>query len=212
MKDHVPLERVYVAWPTPALFQPDDGELDLASAILSDGLSSRLEKTLVYDKQLCSNVAAFQQSSEISSMFLVVATARPGASLPAIEQALTGEIAKLATEGPTEQELARAKAKWELQYLSGLERIGGFGGQADVLNQYNTYLGDPDKFAADVNRHRQVTIDSLKAATNKWLNTPNRLLVRFHPEKVGPQASTVTLDRSKPPALGQDVAFQVPEK
>src|SRR3954464_10674154 len=114
VKDHVPLERVYVAWPTPALFQPDDGELDLASAILSDGLSARLEKTLVYDKQLCSSIAAFQQSSEVASMFLVVATARPGASLPAIEEALTGEIAKLATEGPTEQELARAKAKWEL--------------------------------------------------------------------------------------------------
>ncbi len=35
--------------------------------------------------------------------------------------------------------------------------------------------------------------------------------MRFHPEKVAPQTSTVTLDRSKPPALGQDVAFQVPE-
>jgi zinc protease len=211
VNDHVPQERVYIAWPTPAFFQQGDAELDLASAILSDGLSSRLEKTLVYDKQLCSNVMAFQQSYEIAGMFLTVATARPGASLPAIENTLTEEIAKLASEGPTEQELARAKAKWELQYLSGLERIGGFGGQADVLNQYNTYLGDPDKFAADVNRHRLVTIDSLKTATNKWLNTQNRLLVRFHPEKVAPQASTVTLDRSKPPALGQDVAFQVPE-
>ena len=211
VQDHVPLERVYIAWPTPAFFQPDDAELDLASAILSDGLSSRLEKTLVHDKQLCSNVAAFQQSFEIAGMFLTVATARPGASLPAIEQALTGEIAKLATEGPTEQELARAKAKWELQYLSGLERIGGFGGQADVLNQYNTFLGDPEKFAADVNRHRLVTTQSLKAATNKWLNTSNRLLIRFHPEKVAPQPSTVMLDRSKPPALGQDVAFQVPD-
>ncbi|MFL6415210.1 MAG: M16 family metallopeptidase [Bryobacteraceae bacterium] len=211
VNDHVPQERVYVAWPTPAFFQQDDAELDLASAILSDGLSSRLEKSLVYDKQLCSNVAAFQQSFEIAGMFLTMATARPGASLPAIEKALTDEIATLAAEGPTESELARAKAKWELQYLSGLERIGGFGGQADVLNQYNTFLGDPDKFAADVQRHRQVTVNSLKAATSKWLNTQNRLLVRFHPEKVAPQTSTVTLDRSKPPALGQDVAFQVPE-
>src|SRR3954451_23468266 len=82
VKDHVPLERVYVAWPTPAFFQQGDAELDLASAILSDGLSSRLEKTLVYDKQLCSNVAAFQQPFEISGMFLTIATVRPGASLP----------------------------------------------------------------------------------------------------------------------------------
>ncbi len=83
----------------------------------------------------------FNSRMRLQDMFLTMATARPGASLPAIEKSLTEEIAKLATEGPTEQELARAKAKWELQYLSGLERIGGFGGQADVLNQYNTYLG-----------------------------------------------------------------------
>ncbi|MFL6446597.1 MAG: M16 family metallopeptidase [Bryobacteraceae bacterium] len=211
VNDHVPLQRVYIAWPSPAFFQPDDAELDLASAILSDGLSSRLNKALVYDKQLCSNVVSFQQPFEISGMFLAVATARPGASLAAIERGVTEEIAKLATDGPAEQELARAKAKWELQYLSGLERIGGFGGQADVLNQYNTYLGDPDKFAADVNRHRLVTINSVKSATGKWLNTSNRLLIRFHPEKMAPEPATVTLDRSRPPALGQDVAFQVPE-
>lgn len=211
VKDHVPQERTYFAWASPAAFQPDDAELELASAILTDGLSSRLNKALVYDKQLCSNVTSFQANSEIASIFVAWATARPGMDLTTIEEAFTAEIARLAAEGPTEQELARAKAKWELQYLSGLERIGGFGGQADVLNQYNTYLRDPDKFSLDVNRHRSVTVASLKAATGKWLNTSNRLLLRFHPETLTPKTAVAALDRSKPPSLGQDVSFQVPQ-
>jgi len=135
-------------------FDPGDGELDLVSLILTDGLSSRLNKSLVYDKQICSDVVSFENSSEIAGDFVVWVTARSGASLAQAEQTVTEEIARLAKEGPTAAELSRAKTKWEFQYVTGLERIGGFGGKADLLNTYNTFLGDPDKFAADVQRHR----------------------------------------------------------
>ncbi len=86
IKDHVPQERTYFAWPTPAFFEPGDAELDLASLILTDGLSSRLKKSLVYDQQLCSNVISAQDSREISGAFLIWATARPGASMPRVEE------------------------------------------------------------------------------------------------------------------------------
>ncbi|HET7841329.1 MAG TPA: pitrilysin family protein, partial [Terriglobia bacterium] len=182
VKDHVPQERTYVGWVSPSYFAPGDAELDLTTLILTDGLSSRLNKTLVYDKQLCSDVVSFQNSMEIAGQFIVWLTARPGASLPQIEQIATEEIARLAKDGPTAAELDRAKSKWEFQYVTGLERIGGFGGKADLLNMYNTFLGDPDKFAADVQRHRDVTPESLRAAVAKWLDTPDRVVVRFHPE------------------------------
>jgi zinc protease len=210
VKDHVPQERTYFAWPTPAYFANGDADLDLASLVLTDGLSSRLNKSLVYDKQLCSDVVSFQNSSEIASDFVAWATARPGASLPQVEQIVTQEITRLAHEGPTLEELNRANAKWELQYVTGLERIGGFGGQADVLNQYNTYLGDPDKFAQDVRRHRSVTAESLKHSVAVWLDTRNRLLVRFHPEKAALEANAA-IDRTKQPELGADQPFHAPE-
>ena len=60
-------------------------------------------------------------------------------------------------KGPTAAELERAKTKQESEFVSGLERIGGFGGKADVLNQYNTFLGDPGKIEADLGRYRAVT-------------------------------------------------------
>jgi len=208
--DRVPQERVYLAWPTPALFDPGDGTLDLVSLILASGLSSRLNQSLVYDKQLCSNVNAFQNSLEISGYFGIIATARPGAPLAQIEQNISAEISRLAKEGPTPEELNRAKTKWEFEYISGLERIGGFGGQADLLNQYNTYLGDPNQFAFDLERHQRVTADDIRHDVARWLDTPNRVTVRFHPEaSVRPAVSN--LDRSKPPALGADRPFQAPE-
>jgi zinc protease len=210
VNDRVPQERTYLAWPSPAVFDPDDGPLDLASLILTSGLSARLTQTLVYDKQLCSNVSSFQNSNEIAGFFAIIATARPDASLSQIEQIVNAEVSRLAREGPSAAELNRAKTKWEFSFVSGLERIGGFGGQADLLNQYNTFFGEPDKFAADVERHRRVTADDVRRAVSRWLDTPNRVAVRFHPEQSKAIAGT-TVDRSKPPSLGADRPFTAPE-
>ncbi|MDT4966596.1 MAG: zinc protease [Acidobacteriota bacterium] len=209
VNDRVPQERTYFSWHTPAFFDQGDADLDLTSTILTDGLSSRLNKVLVYDKQLASDTVSFQWSKENSSNFVVWVTARPGTKLPQIEQIVTDEIARLAKDGPTATELNRAKTKWEFGFVTGLERIGGFGGKADLLNQYNTFLGDPNKFEADIARHRNATIESVRDAVGKWLNTRNRLVVRFHPETSG-RESQIALDRSKQPSLGGDRPFMVP--
>jgi zinc protease len=210
VKDHVPQERTYFAWPAPAFFDPDDADLDLTSLVLTDGLSSRLNKALVYDKQICSDVVSFENSAEIAGSFVIWVTARPGASLAEAERVTAEEISRLAKEGPTAEELSRAKTKWEFQYVTGLERIGGFGGKADLLNTYNVFLGDPDKFAADVTRHRAVTAESLRQAAGKWLDTQNRVVIRFHPESFEVDTKG-SVDRAKAPDLGADRKFLAPE-
>jgi zinc protease len=137
-------------------------------------------------------------------------TARPGSGLGQIESIVTDEIARLAKDGPTAAEVSRAKNKHESEFISGLERIGGFGGKADVLNQYNTFLGDPGKLEADLARTRAVTPEAVRAATDRWLNTRNRAILRFHPEKSTRPADAMTLDRTSQPRLGADRPFVAP--
>lgn len=209
VSDRVPAERLYFGWHTPALFDAGDAELELAATIMTDGLSARLNKALMYDKQLASNVTAFQSGQPLSGFFMMWVTARPGADLRQIEQIVGDEINRLAKEGPTADELNRAKTKWEFGFVSGLEAIGGFGGKSDRLNMYNTYLGDPGKFEADLARHNGVSAESMKAALDKYLNNKNRVNVRFRPEKSS-KASDVAIDRTKEPALGGDKPFTAP--
>jgi zinc protease len=209
VRDRVPQERIYLAWPSPQYFAKDEPELVLASSILTDGLSSRLNKKLVYELQICSNVSSFNDASEIAGAFVVIATARPGANLLRIEEIIAREIAAFAAKGPTRRELVRAKTKWEYDFISGLERIGGFGGKADRLNAYNTYLGDPGKFGEDLTRYRNVTPGGVRTAVERWINTRNKLIVRFYPEQSG-RAVSSTLDRTVIPALGVDREFIVP--
>lgn len=208
--DRVPQARTYMTWPVPEYFSPEEAPLELTSAILTDGLSARLNKVLVYDRQLCTNVFSFNNSMEISGFFSVVATARPGVELEQIENIVTAELSRLAKEGPTPAELRRAQTKREYNFVTGLERLGGFGGKADLLNQYNVYLGDPNKFEADVNRYRRVTVNDVRQVVATWLDTRHRLLVRFYPETSG-RPPDVALDRQQEPALGVDKPFRTPE-
>jgi zinc protease len=205
--DRVPQERVYMAFPTPPLFAPGDAELDLASHILTEGLSSRLNKALVYDRQLCSAVTSAQASREIAGLFMVIATARPGAKLSEVEAIVTEEIARLARTGPTAAELARARTRLEFDYVSNLERIAA---KADLLNSYNTFFGDPGRFREDLARYRSATAADVQKTVDRWLNTSNRALVRFRPESSG-RAAAASVDRSAEPAPGEDKPFRAPE-
>ncbi|HVK39469.1 MAG TPA: pitrilysin family protein [Candidatus Kapabacteria bacterium] len=209
-KDRVPQEAVYIAWPAPPYFDAEEAPLDMAASVLADGLSSRLRKVLQYDRQLVTNVYAFNEAREISGNFVVVAEARQGAELEEIETVITQEIARLARQGPSAEELDRAKTKWEFGYVAGLERIGGFGGKADRLNQYNTFFGTPDRFKEEVTRYRGVTAEHVRAATSKWIDNRNRVVLRFRPETSTREIAS-TLDRSTAPALGADRPFSVPE-
>jgi zinc protease len=207
--DRVPQERIYMVFAGPERFSSDEAALDVASTVLTDGLSSRLNKVLVYDRQLASNVSSFNWANEISGAFIVIATARPGASLAEIEKTVTEEIARLAKSGPTTEEVERAKTKWEYDFVSNLERIGGFGGKADRLAEYNTFLGEPGYFDEDLARYRNITAATVKNVVAKWMDTPNRLLVRFHPEASSRAAGEI--DRTKQPALAADKTYTVPE-
>jgi zinc protease len=211
VRDRVPQERTYFAWPAPPYFDAEESSLDILSSVLTDGLSSRLNKALVYDRHIASDVSSFNFASEISGAFIIIATARPGASLDEIEKSVSEEIARIARTGPTTEEVERAKTKWEYQFVTGLEQIGGFGGKADRLAQYNTFLGDPARFDEDVARYRAVTPASIKAAAAKWIDNRNRLLIRFRPETSKRAAAAAPVNRAEQPKMGEDRRFVVPE-
>jgi len=207
--DRIPQERLYLVWPTPGYFHADDAELDLASRILSQGKNSRLYKTLVYDRQIASDVSAFNYSLEIAGLFGIIATARPGQSLTELEEIILDEVGGFAERGPSEEELLREKAKQEFDFVNGLERLGGLGGKADLLNQYNTYLGAPGFFAEDYERFEQVNVGGIRRVVQRYLSTSNRLCVSFKPE-ASERPKAVEFDRSQVPSFGAKRSFSPP--
>jgi zinc protease len=190
--DQVELPRVYLAWLTSSIFKSGDADADLASEILGGGKSSRLYKKLVYEKQIALDVSASQQSLILGSVFEIVVTARPGHTADEMEKAVDEELAAFRKNGPTAVELERARNGTETGMIQGLERLGGFGGVADRLNEYNHYLGNPGYFPQDVHRYQAATTDSIRAFAEAQLKPNARVVVYGIPGKpdLGPDVPT----------------------
>jgi zinc protease len=193
LEDRVQLPRLYLAWLTPEMFAAGDAELDLAADLVANGKTSRLYRRLVFDERIATDVSASQNSREITGFFQVAATAAPGHTLVELERAIVQEIARLVTDGATEEEMERGRVQAESQFMFRLQTVGGFGGKSDQLNAYNVLLGDPGYFDRDLDRYRHATGTSLRDVVARYLSGPGRVALsvvpRDHPELALPDST-----------------------
>jgi len=180
--DRVELPRVYMAWLTPPAFQPGDAELEVTAQILAGGKSSRLYKSLVYQRQIAQEAAAAQNSNALTSTFTVDATARPGHDAAELETAIDAELKALRDTGPSEQEVERARNTIETAMLTSIEKLGGTG-LANQINQYNQYTGDPGYLPKDIERLRRVSAADVRRVAQAWLQPNARVIVSGVPGK-----------------------------
>jgi zinc protease len=192
MEDRVQFPRIYLAWLTPAQYAPGDTDLDLVAQILAGGKNSRLYKRLVYDLQIAQSVNAGQASAALGSSFQIVVTAKPApgrapkspqAMIDEVKAIVDEELEKLRREPPAERELERALNQVEASFFDRIERVGSFGGKADLLNAYFTATGNPDYFNEDLSRYRARSVTDVQAAVRRWLPADRRVELTVMPKK-----------------------------
>jgi zinc protease len=111
----------------------------------------------------------------------LTATAAPGHTLAELERAIFEEIARLATEGPTDDEIERGRVQAEAQFMFRLQTVGGFGGKSDQLNAYNVFLDDPAYFDRDLARYQVVSKSSLRDVAARYLDPSRRVTLSIVP-------------------------------
>jgi zinc protease len=202
--DHVAEERMYFAWPTPAYLSVDTMRLELVKKILKRRLSGEL---IYSEKPPCSEVSVDTNTNEDASAFIVEASARPGVSLAEIEAKVDAAIALLAKDGPKADELEGAKSRFQFGELSAFDTLQS---TAELLNKGQTYAGDAADYTRRWNQLAGITADEVRTATQQWIHTNHRLLIRFHPD-LAQVDSVAAIDRSIVPKVIPDPPFVAPK-
>ena len=182
VEDRVDLPRLYLAWPSPALFADGDADLDLAADFMAIGRTSRLYRRLIHERRIATEISASQSSRELGGLFQVIATAAPGVPLADVHHAILEELESLRRDGPTADEMERGRAQSEAAFVYRIQSLGGFGGRVDQLNAYNIYLGQPDSFDRDLARYREATAASVRETFHRWVEPELATVVSFVPE------------------------------
>ena len=184
-EDRVQVPRLYIQWPTVGVKNDDDYALSVMSSILSGSRTARLTKALVYDSQMASQLIAFQNSAEDVGVFQVIVIPRPEHTLTEVEAAVDQVIQKFISEGPTAEELQKAKSGLELDFVRGLESNLG---KANQLLDGAVFHNNAGQFSVDYQKTLAVTAADVKRVAAQYLSR-SRIVLSVVPKGKKDQAS-----------------------
>jgi zinc protease len=177
----VPADAVYFSWRLPARGGRDFDALDLAFSILGHGQTSRLHKQLVRGNEHAESTGASAMGLIGGNSFgFSFARARDGVSPEQLEREMAELIDELRNEGPTEDELRRAKAQFERHWLHELARIDS---RADALGEYATLHGDPNLINSRIADITSIDEGDMQSAVQQWLHPNQRATLIYRQEQ-----------------------------
>ncbi len=186
----VPAEALYAIWRMPSDGSAACDAAQVAFQVLGGGAGSRLYKRLARRLSLAQSLYAdLQRLVGGNSVGLVVIRAHDGASLGEIQTVLDEELELLATEGLGDEELERALAQLESEWLS---RTSTYAGRADELSRLTCLLGDPGLAATSVERLRSVSAAQVRAVAEHWLRPHQRVQLTYRHASPAPGTAPAT--------------------
>jgi len=109
MTDQVPQVRIYRGWNVAEYGNKALDHLQILAHVLGGARTSRLDQRLLHQDRLVDSIYAGVSDGELGSNFLIVATVKQDVDPATVEAIIDEELHKLLAEGPTAEELARAK-------------------------------------------------------------------------------------------------------
>ncbi|MFN8063294.1 MAG: pitrilysin family protein [Vicinamibacterales bacterium] len=174
-------------WPLPAVVvayhitydgAPDSYPLHIASKVLSDGQSSRIYQSLVYERQLAVTAFGGANLVEDPNLFYAVAIVQPGQSPEDAIKALIAELDRLKTEGISERELQRAKNQFARDYITGRQSV-----QQKALQLAHAVVIHNDITTADgeFDIFQRITAADVQRVARTYFTDTNRTIITILP-------------------------------
>jgi len=172
---------ILIGYHIPSFDHPDQYALDVISTILSSGKSSRLYKSLVYEKELALSAGGGGSERIDPAIFSISALARPGVDIAKVEEALLVELDRLKDEDVPDREFRKAMNQATSGFTFGRQSVSSLAfeiGLYEAMGSYayvQNYLDNLSK----------VTKEDIKSVARKYFTEPNRTVAILVPGKLG---------------------------
>jgi len=177
--EEVPSRALMASYLLPLDGTRESDAADLALTILGSGESSRLYSRLVRRDRIAVTAGfGLLRLSGAPSLGWLDAKTSGEATVEAVEAAVDEELARFAAEGPSAEELERAQAQIEREWLDRLDTVNG---RADELCRFAVLFGDPKLLDSALDRVLDVTADEVQAFAAKYLTSDNRAVLTYEP-------------------------------
>jgi zinc protease len=165
---------------------PEFYALQVLSAALQSGQSSRLFQTLVKDKQLVTNVFGFMDEKRGPGALYISTTLRQGSKPADVEAAIYSEIERIQKEGVADWEIAKAKNTTRRNFINGLQSSLN---RAVNMGIWTVFYNEPNLINTRLEKVSAVTKEDVQRVATKYLTPANRVVVVTMPKKAAAPAA-----------------------
>ena len=179
IREEVPARALMAAYRLPPDGTRECDAADLALTMLGSGMSSRLYNRLVRrDRTAISADFGMLRLVGAPSLGFLDVKAASGAEFAEIRGAVDAELASLGADGPSAEEMERAQARLEREWL---DRLGTVAGRADELCRYAVLFGDPLLAFTAIGRILDITSTEVQDVAAARLRPDNRAALEYKP-------------------------------
>jgi zinc protease len=185
--EKVPFPAIAVTFLAPPVTSDQRAAWQIIETVLGQGDSSRLYRSLVYEKRLAQSVEFYSDLRESVGLPTAQVVLSSGVKVEAARAALLGEFERISREKISERELKRAKNQLLSQKLHGRETAAG---KAEAIGEAAVLLGDANLVNSELDEIQKVTAEQVLAAARECFTDANRLVIEYLPATMKPVAKS----------------------
>jgi zinc protease len=174
------LALLMIGYHVPEAAHADHRAIQMLAAILSRGRSSRLYRRLVDRDQLTLSINASRYETLDPGLFTITAQVRAGVEPPAVEKAVYEELERIGKEGPSEEEVTKARNQLLVELYDELKTIAG---KANLIGNYEIFFGDHKRINTAAQELGKITAAEVKRVASQYLVPTNRTVGTLFPER-----------------------------
>jgi len=176
-----------MAWHGAAAPDRQTRVLEVLLAVLGEGDSSRLHQKLVEQEQAALEIGTSLDEGFDPGLAWIYAVVPPGGDAARTERLIDAELERIARDGPTAAELAKARNQALTSFWRGLETISG---KAQALGTYEVFHGDFHLLFEAPRVYEGITAEDVRSAAASVLRAENRTVGILEPvPSSGPAAA-----------------------
>ncbi len=177
---NIQVPAVLAAYRVPGMTSTESKALEMASAVLSQGNSSRMYKKMVDDKKNSLQVGSFNYALEDYGAYITYALPNNDTPLDTLIADMDEEIAKLQNTLISEAEFTKLQNQAENDFVGANSKMLGVA--ENLADGYTFYNKNTNHINTELDEIRKVTRQDIQDVARKYLNKNQRVVLYYLPK------------------------------
>ncbi len=178
--NNIQVPAIMAAYRIPGMTNKESKSLEMASAVLSQGNSSRMFKKMVDDKKNSLQVGSFNYALEDYGAYITYALPNAETPLDTLLKDIDDEVVKLQNQLISVEEFTKIQNQFENAFVDKNNRMLGV---AENLADGYTFYKNTNNLNTELDEIRKVTRQDIMNAAKKYLNRNQRVVLYYLPKK-----------------------------